>query len=73
MQFRWRRVIAKEYGTPFGWISVIVLIALYNVWMSGRWDTRQDDIWHLELVLLITTVVWAVAFILKRRGTLVAD
>jgi protein-S-isoprenylcysteine O-methyltransferase Ste14 len=73
MQFRWRRVIAKEYGTPFGWISVLVLIALYNVWMSGRWDARSEDIWHLELILLITTVVWAVAFILKRRGTLVAD
>ena len=73
MQFRWRRVLAKEYGTPFGWISVLVLVSLYNLWMSGQWDARQEDIWHLELILLITTVVWAVAFILKRRGTLVAD
>jgi protein-S-isoprenylcysteine O-methyltransferase Ste14 len=73
MQFRWRRVIVKEYGTPFGWISVIVLIALYNVWMSGQWDLRHTDIHNLEVILLVTTLAWAVAFSLKRTRTLIAD
>lgn len=73
MQFRWRRVIVKEYGTPFGWISVLVLIALYNVWMSGQWALRHDDIRSLEIVLVVTTIVWAIAFSLKRSRTLVAD
>ena len=73
MQFRWRRVIVKEYGTPFGWISVLVLIALYNVWMAGQWDVRQGDIRNLEIVLLVATLMWFVAFSLKRTRTLVAD
>ena len=73
MQFRWRRVIVKEYGTPFGWISVLVLIALYNLWMTGQWSLRQDDIHSLEIILLVTTIAWAVAFSLKRTRTLVAD
>jgi hypothetical protein len=73
MQFRWRRVIVKEYGTPFGWISAIVLIALYNLWMSGQWGRRQTDIHELELILLVTTLAWMVAFSLKRMRALVAD
>jgi protein-S-isoprenylcysteine O-methyltransferase Ste14 len=73
MQFRWRRVIVKEYGTPFGWISVIVLIALYNVWMAGQWDLRQADIHNLEVILLVAICMWAVAFGLKRSRRLIAD
>lgn len=73
MQFHWRRVIVKEYGTPFGWISVIVLIALYNVWMAGQWQMRLETIHDLEIVLLVVTVAWMVAFSLKRTHRLVAD
>jgi protein-S-isoprenylcysteine O-methyltransferase Ste14 len=73
MQFRWRRVIVKEYGTPFGWISVIVLTALYNLWMAGQWNVRQAEIRNLELILLIAACAWVVAFSLKKTRTLVAD
>jgi protein-S-isoprenylcysteine O-methyltransferase Ste14 len=73
MQFRWRRVIVKEYGTPFGWISVLVLITLYNLWMAGQWDIRRDEIHNLEVILLVAAVFWLVAFSLKRTRTLVAD
>ncbi|HVY79520.1 MAG TPA: isoprenylcysteine carboxylmethyltransferase family protein [Steroidobacteraceae bacterium] len=73
MQFHWRRVIVKEYGTPFGWISVIVLIALYNVWMAGQWQTRLDEVHGLEIVLVVVTMAWMVAFSLKRARRLVAD
>ena len=34
-QFRWRRVLVKEYGTPVGWISVLSLITIYNIWDSA--------------------------------------
>jgi protein-S-isoprenylcysteine O-methyltransferase Ste14 len=73
MQFRWRRVVVKEYGTPFGWISVLVLMALYNLWMSGQWVARLADIRRLELILLIATSAWFVAWCMKRTRTLVAD
>jgi protein-S-isoprenylcysteine O-methyltransferase Ste14 len=73
MQFRWRRVVVKEYGTPFGWISILVLIALYNLWMAGQWNARQAEIHYLEIVLLVAAIAWCVAFSLKRTRTLVAD
>jgi len=73
MQFRWRRVIVKEYGTPFGWIAVLVLITLYNLWMSGQWNVRHEEIRSLEIVLGVAAVAWIIAFSLKRTRTLVAD
>ena len=73
MQFRWRRVVVKEYGTPFGWISVLILMALYNLWMSDQWDARLADIRRLEVILLIAAIAWSVAMTLKRTKTLVAD
>ncbi len=52
MQFRWRRVLVKEYGTPFGWISVIIAVTLFNFWHDGEWDAR-----HVE----IAAITWAFA------------
>ncbi len=73
MQFHWRRVLVKEYGTPFGWISVLVLMALYNLWMADSWDTRHADVQRLEMVLLVAALAWLVAWSLKKTRTIVAD
>ena len=73
MQFRWRRVVVKEYGTPFGWVSVLVLMTLYNIWDAGLWHQSQRAIRDLEWVLLVTVLVWFVAWFMKRTRTIVAD
>jgi protein-S-isoprenylcysteine O-methyltransferase Ste14 len=73
MQFRWRRVVVKEYGTPFGWISILVLMTLYNLWAADMLEARSEDAHRLELILLVTTLVWFVAWRLKKSRTLVAD
>lgn len=73
MRFRWRRLVVKEYGTPFGWVSVLVLMSLHNVWRSGNWVARRPDVQRLELVLLLAMIAWLLAWRLKRTRTLVAD
>ena len=74
MQFHWKRVAAKEYGTPFGWISILILMVFYNLWMSGQWDARHDDVVRpLQMVLLVAVILWTLAFTLKRARVLVAD
>ena len=35
--FKWRRVIVKEYGTPFGWVVGICAVLLWNL---SRLDVR---------------------------------
>ena len=39
-QFHWRRLLVKEYGTPFGWIGVLILATLYNLSRDG-WTPEE--------------------------------
>jgi protein-S-isoprenylcysteine O-methyltransferase Ste14 len=73
MRFHWRRVIVKEYGTPFGWISVLVLMTLYNLWDAGLWSQSQRQVRELEWLLLGAFLLWLVALSLKKTRTIVAD
>jgi protein-S-isoprenylcysteine O-methyltransferase Ste14 len=73
MQFHWRRLVVKEYGTPFGWVSILVIIALYNLWTSGRWSVRQMHVHFLQEVLMLAVVAWFIAWYLKRSRRLIAD
>jgi protein-S-isoprenylcysteine O-methyltransferase Ste14 len=70
--FHWRRVIAKEYGTPFGWINVLCGIVLYRLWRQGG---PEFETWApgLLLVMSCTTLLWATVRVLKKTRRLVAD
>lgn len=72
-EFHWRRVVVKEYGTPFGWVSVMCLIVLYNLW---RADALRDDEAAVRLLLasmILVAALWATARVLKKTRRLVAD
>ena len=73
MQFRWRRVLVKEYGTPFGWISVIIAVTLFNFWHDGEWDARHVEIAAITWAFAITVTLWFTAWRLKRSRTIEAD
>jgi len=66
-------VAAKEYGTPFGWISILVMMVFYNLWLSGQWGTRPALVRFLDIVLIVAVILWTLAFSLKRARILVAD
>ena len=73
MQFRWRRLVVKEYGTPFGWVSVIAGVTLFNFWNDGEWPARQVEISIIFWVLAISVALWLTAWRLKKSRTLQAD
>lgn len=72
-QFRWRRVLVKEYGTPFGWISVIIAVTLFNFWHDGEWDARHVELAAIAWAFAITLALWFTAWRLKRSRTIQAD
>ncbi|HEY5760481.1 MAG TPA: isoprenylcysteine carboxylmethyltransferase family protein [Steroidobacter sp.] len=72
-QFRWRRVLAKEYGTPFAWISGICLIGIWNLWRDGHFHTQLHVAEALASATLVATLVWGLIRVLKKRRVLVAD
>lgn len=73
MHFRWRRVLVKEYGTPFGWINVLAAVTLYNFWSDGEWATRHDEIALVLAAVGVTVAFWIAAWRLKRSRTILAD
>ena len=72
-RFHWRRLIVKEYGTPAGWIGVLCGVLLYNLWRSGMWDIRRDEVVAIVWIVSVTFALWLLARVLKKTRFLQAD
>lgn len=74
MDFKWRRVIVKEYGTPFGWLSFIYILALWHLWKPAHSFAGHEILRDCVLAAMVVTIaLWATALHLKRSRRLVAD
>lgn len=73
MEFHWRRVIAKEYGTPFGWIFAIGVIGLVRLWPLGEDGSHRLAAEVLVSVMAVTAALWLLARVLKKKRVLVGD
>jgi protein-S-isoprenylcysteine O-methyltransferase Ste14 len=73
MQFRWRRLVVKEYGTPFGWITVIIAVTLFNFWYDGEWPARHVEIAAVTWAFALSALFWLTAWRLKKSRTIQAD
>jgi protein-S-isoprenylcysteine O-methyltransferase Ste14 len=72
MTFNWRRVVVKEFGTPWGWISAIGVLTLYNVWRAGTLGDHVPLVVTILAVMAGATALWALVLNLKMRRILVA-
>lgn len=70
MDFNWSRVIVKEYGTPFGWITGICVIGAVHLWRAGRLNGEDPAARTLLIVWLVMLALWATARVLKKTKTL---
>jgi protein-S-isoprenylcysteine O-methyltransferase Ste14 len=73
MGFNWRRVVVKEFGTPWGWISAICVLTVYNVWRAGTLDAHGGLVATIAAILVVATLLWATVLTLKKRRILVAE
>jgi protein-S-isoprenylcysteine O-methyltransferase Ste14 len=66
---QWRRIVLKEYGTPFGWVSGILLLALWNVWRDGHTFVGHGHALAAIVACQATVIaVWALARAMKRAA-----
>jgi protein-S-isoprenylcysteine O-methyltransferase Ste14 len=72
-RFHWRRLLAKEYGTPFGWISVLFVVSLFHLWRAGRLQAAEGPVVPICTAFALVTVLYAIVRILKKTRRLVAD
>ena len=70
MRFDWRRVLRKEYGTTFAWMSVgLVLVAWERIVRLG-FDQARPSLDHLATAFIPLFAAWIVVRRLKKRGML---
>lgn len=72
--FKWRRVIVKEYGTPFGWVVGICAVLLWNLSrLEGGLVRHLADATTVGLVFVVVLALYTWARTLKKMRILVAD
>jgi protein-S-isoprenylcysteine O-methyltransferase Ste14 len=73
MEFHWRRLIVKEYGSTFAWTAGETLLATRNLILHGGYRMHHLAVWLLSACFLVVVVAYAVARYLKKTRLLVAD
>jgi protein-S-isoprenylcysteine O-methyltransferase Ste14 len=73
MKFKWKRLIVKEYGTTYVWIICVIVLIMRNRYVRYGNLVNRSDILVLWLSFIFVTVLYAVAWYLKKSRKLVAD
>lgn len=70
MEFNWRRLVIKEYGSTFAWIAGALALVIKNIWQSGNFSTTSPWDWALVASLALAFVAYVIARYLKKSGIL---
>jgi protein-S-isoprenylcysteine O-methyltransferase Ste14 len=73
MTFNWRRLLVKEYGTTYAWISVMILLIVKNQYLYYGHEWSRPVIWISSASFIAVTVFYAVVRFLKKTRRLVGD
>lgn len=66
-RFDWRRVVIKEYGTPFGWTWAWGVLVLWSLYRSvGGIGAYRNASLAIVFVMSITLAFWIVARVAKK-------
>ncbi|MBI3797086.1 MAG: DUF1295 domain-containing protein [Deltaproteobacteria bacterium] len=68
--FDWKRVIQKEYGSTFTWMSMSVFLLIWERWARFGYTARRTEIHRLLWCFALLGVAYLVARWLKKTGRL---
>lgn len=71
MEFRWRRVLIREYTTTYLWLSAAVLIAMRNLAVLEDSAFLEQGRWGFSLLGALA-LLYLLTRTLKRRGVITA-
>jgi len=66
--FDWLKVLRKEYGTPFGWISGCLLLMVWEHWSPGASPISGAEVRLIAGVWVALAIAYVVVRTLKLRG-----
>ena len=73
MEFKWRRLIVKEYGSACAWMAGMTLLVAKNCWVHQGYAKAQLTILVLSAVLGTIATAYAVARYLKKSQIVRGD
>jgi len=73
MTFNWRRLLVKEYGTTYAWITVMILLIVKNQYVHYGHEVSRPVLWIASSSFIAVTIFYALVRYLKKTERLVGD
>lgn len=67
MEFNWKRLIIKEYATPFIWITGLTFLIMKDTYLDYGYEASKYTLWSLSLLILVVTCAFFAAWYLKKN------
>jgi protein-S-isoprenylcysteine O-methyltransferase Ste14 len=72
-RFHWKRVLVKEFHTPFGWITILVLMSFWHLASQHALQERHETAHTLLVGYIVLAVIYLIIRYLKLSRRIVAD
>jgi len=69
-QFDWLKVLRKEYGTPFAWMSGFLLLLVWEHWSPGAPPLGSAEVGFIAVTWIVLAIAYTVTRTLKLRGSI---
>ena len=73
MTFSWLRVVLREYGSTYAWVSGVLVLLAYQSLVHSTYQREQTRLTALASMWIAATILWAVVRHLKLSDRLRAD
>jgi steroid 5-alpha reductase family enzyme len=70
MEFNWRRLIRKEYGATFVWVTTLLALLAWQSYSIHGWPAAQPTIRFLTALWIPVPLAYITARSLKKSGRL---
>ena len=70
MEFNWKRLIVKEYATPFVWITGLTFLIIKDTYLDYGYEASKYTLWSLSILILVVTCAFFTAWYLKKNKIL---
>lgn len=67
MEFKWNRLVVKEYATPFVWITGLTFLIMKDTYLDYGYDASKYTLWPLSILSMVITCAFFVAWYLKKN------
>lgn len=67
MEFKWNRLVVKEYATPFAWITGLTVLIMKDTYLEYGYAASKYTLWPLAILSMVTTGAFFVAWYLKKN------